>query len=113
MPPNFTETSRISSAACGSRRAVTGCSVAGADKVTTFLFEEHGSRRAGESAGRHEGGSRLPAEALADQCCGLRDPAADAVGIAADADSRDAGEQELVVQDVRQVWHEDREQRER
>src|SRR4051794_20282914 len=115
MPPKLTETSTTSSTACGSRRPVPGAaakSVAGADKGP-LLLEEDGSGRA---LGRHRTDTRLRtshADRVAHPFGTLRDPAADAVGVAADADCRNAGEEELVLQERRQVGQEGREQRER
>src|SRR3954462_6143934 len=100
MPPNFTETSTISRTACGSRRRPrfsVQASVAGADKAT-LLFHEHGRRGAGDGARGDEGRFRRHADGAADVGAQVGDAAADAVGVAADGDGRDAGEQELVVQ---------------
>src|SRR4051794_3927560 len=100
MPPNLTETSMISSAACGSCRTVrTVLSVAGADKAA-LLLEEGRRDRPGDGAGRNEGGLRCHAERLAHVAGAWGDSTADAVGVTPHADRGNAGEQELVVQDV-------------
>src|SRR4051794_34053666 len=105
MPPKLTETSTTSSTAWGSRRPVPAAaakSVAGADKGP-LLLEEDGSSR---PLGGHCADARLRtshADRVAHPLGALRDPAADAVGVAADADSRDSGEEELVLQERRQV----------
>src|SRR3954447_8647162 len=115
MPPKLTETSTTSSTAWGSRRPVPAApakSVAGADK-RPLLLEEHGSSR---PLGGHCGDARLRtshADRRAHPLGTLRDPAADAVGVAADAHRRNPGEEELVLQERRQVRQEGREQRER
>src|SRR3954449_6409848 len=108
MPPKLTETSTTSSTAWGSRRPVPGAaakSVACADKGP-LLLEEDGSRRA---LGRYRTDARLRtphADRVADPLGTLSDPATDAVGVAADADRGDAGEEELVLQERRQVRQE-------
>src|SRR6059058_6017664 len=115
MPPKLTETSTTSSTAWGSRRPVPAAaakSVAGADKGP-LLLEEDGS--SGPLGGRC-GDARLRtshADRLAHPLGTLRDAPADAVGVAADAHRRNPGEQELVLQERRQVRQEGREQRER
>src|SRR3954451_15247529 len=114
MPPKLTETSTTSSTAWGSRRPVPGAaakSVACADKGP-LLLEEDGSGRA---LGRYRTDAWLRtshADRVAHPLGTLRDPAADAVRVAADADRRDPGEEELVLQERRQVRQEGREQRE-
>src|SRR3954470_6267247 len=108
MPPKFTETSTTSRTACGSRRPVPSAaanSVAGADKGP-LLLEEDGRGRSLRRDGA-VGGLRPPhAAGVPSPSRPLRDPAADAVRVAADADRRDAGEQELVLQERRQVRQE-------
>src|SRR4051795_3328694 len=105
MPPNLTDTSTISRTAWGSRRP--DCpvdrtdSVAGADKGAALLFHEHGRRSACGGARRDERRFRRHAEDVAHVGAQVGDPAADAVGIPADRDGGDAGQQELVVEHVR------------
>src|SRR4051794_12107487 len=114
MPPKLTETSTTSRTAWGSRRPVPAAaanSVAGADKGPLLLEEDRG----GGALGRDAVDARLRtshADRVADPLRALRDPAADAVGVAADADRCDAGEQELVLQERRKVGQEGREERE-
>src|SRR3954465_16048732 len=77
MPTNFTDTSTISSAACGSVRTVVAVlSVAGADKVALLLEEDRG-RGAGDGTGGGEGRLRSPPECLPQVVGALRDPSTD------------------------------------
>src|SRR3954447_13292323 len=112
MPPKLTETSTTSRTACGSRRPVPSAaanSVAGADKGPLLLHED-GSGRALRRDGADSGLRTTHADGVPHPLRALRDPPADAIRVAADADRRDAGEEELVLQERRQVGQEGREE---
>src|SRR3954471_1299181 len=114
MPPKLTDTSTTSRTACGSRRSVpagAAKSVAGADKAALLLEEDRGRAALGPDERRRR--LAVHAEDLAQLLGALRDLAADAVGVAADAARREPGEQELVAQEVGQVGQERRKERER
>src|SRR4051794_41878646 len=88
MPPKFTETSTTSRTACGSRRPVPSAaanSVAGADKGP-LLLHEGGSGRALRRDGADSGLRTTHADRVPHPLRALRDPPADAVRVAADAD---------------------------
>src|SRR3954454_13218643 len=107
-PPNRTATSatrRTASASAGSSAGRT--SVAGVDKTRLLLEEDRGRTGGLRRRGRPPGG--LP---RADPFGDLRDATADAVGVAADADRGETGQQVLQVGDLGDVVVQHREQRE-